>query len=356
MPRDRITFVLPGYPRRPTGGYKVAYTYADWLAGRGHKVVVVHGRTRRCARRIREVATGVAYGIGRTRGPGWYDFHHDVSFLNLSKMSAADIPAADIIVATAVSTASVVASVSATTGSTGAYLIQHYETFAASVSEVHRSYDLPLTKVVVSPWLQDILRRLGHDSIMVENAIDGREFPVGPPPSTRGRSVLAMTSPHHWKRTDLVIEVFRRLRNASSDVSLVSFGVSGQPPELRGVSVHFTNPSPARLVDLYQNSRIYMCTSDYEGYGLPVGEAMASGCSVVTTAIGGVAGFANGAVAYAEIGSADSLYEKVSHMLEDDVQSDRLASRASVQIRRYGLADACAAFEAAIRNSANQDK
>ena len=38
--------VLPTNSRKPIGGYKVTYEYANGLAARGHQVTVVHRRFR----------------------------------------------------------------------------------------------------------------------------------------------------------------------------------------------------------------------------------------------------------------------------------------------------------------------
>lgn len=38
----RVSFLMPGYPVRPSGGFRVVYVYANYLASRGHEVAVIH--------------------------------------------------------------------------------------------------------------------------------------------------------------------------------------------------------------------------------------------------------------------------------------------------------------------------
>src|SRR5690625_6129378 len=40
----RITFLLPTFAPRPSGGFRVVYEYANRLVERGHEVTVVHPR------------------------------------------------------------------------------------------------------------------------------------------------------------------------------------------------------------------------------------------------------------------------------------------------------------------------
>lgn len=38
----KVVFVLPGVQREASGGYKVVYDYANWLAEHGHGVTLLH--------------------------------------------------------------------------------------------------------------------------------------------------------------------------------------------------------------------------------------------------------------------------------------------------------------------------
>lgn len=72
------------------------------------------------------------------------------------------------------------------------------------------------------------------------------------------------------------------------------------------------------LVALYQGAALFVFPSKYEGFGLPVLEAMCAGIPVVTTREGAIPEVGGDAVAYAEAGDADSLAAAMRNVLSLD--------------------------------------
>ena len=71
------------------------------------------------------------------------------------------------------------------------------------------------------------------------------------------------------------------------------FGKYKRPDNLPQWIEYYENPKEEELVrKIYNKSKIFLCTSWFEGWGLPPMEAMACGCAVVTTDNGGVNDFA----------------------------------------------------------------
>src|SRR5262249_31606099 len=110
----RITFLCPHV--RIAGGVRAILTYADRLAGRGHRVTVLvpaPGRLRALSRRLRGVR------------PDWLpSFRARVEWV--TRWSPEWLPPADVIVATAWQSAPIVAAAPAPAGRKF-YLVQHYE-------------------------------------------------------------------------------------------------------------------------------------------------------------------------------------------------------------------------------------
>ena len=75
------------------------------------------------------------------------------------------------------------------------------------------------------------------------------------------------------------------------------------------------------LVALYQGAELFVFPSKYEGFGLPVLEAMCAGIPVVTTREGAIPEVGGDAVTYSEAGNADALAAAIRHILSLDTSA-----------------------------------
>lgn len=143
------------------------------------------------------------------------------------------------------------------------------------------------------------------------------------------------------KHPDMVIEVADRLKQEGYSFEL-SFIGSG---ELEGTlkhevkrrtlseQVHFLGTMTPQDVRSYmERSQIYLFTSDFnEGWGAVLGEAMASGCAVVTSHGIGATPFLTkhkeNALVY-ETGNVDSLYRNVKKLMDSETLRTRLSRNA----------------------------
>lgn len=126
--------------------------------------------------------------------------------------------------------------------------------------------------------------------------------PVAPEEITRVRQtyhirssyVLSVATLHPHKNLDALIDAFVSLRQTTDTaVQLVLVGLRGNAAatlqeKIRTVGIEdatvMTGWAPdADLPALYQGAAVYVLPSRYEGFGIPVLEAMASGTPVITT-------------------------------------------------------------------------
>ncbi|MDE3738261.1 MULTISPECIES: glycosyltransferase family 1 protein [Pseudomonas] len=80
------------------------------------------------------------------------------------------------------------------------------------------------------------------------------------------------------------------------------------------------------LASLFAGARLLLFPSLYEGFGLPVLEAMACGVPVVLTRTSALPEVAGEAGTYVELGDAEGMSEAISWLLEDHMQWQRLSA------------------------------
>ena len=344
-----ISVILPGYASHAGGGYKIAYQYANFLAEAGHRVHIVQMRPDHMRDlkpdRIRSWVRSLVYCIGRHARPRWFKLDARVTVTNHPRQSSAYIPSSDVLIATAMETAEVVASTAQERDVPGIYFIQHYELWSDNPSYVDATWRLPLKKIVIAPWLQQMARDFGQSAVVVPNAIDAAAFPLGPTIENRPVQILGLVSDLPWKRADILAEAMRLVRAELPDVILKTFGVIEKPTDFPAEVRHSRSPSADELRLLYQESRVYLCTSDSEGFGLPAAEAMASGAAVASTDIGGVRSYADGIALFSPVGDAQGLARNVLLLLRDTARTQELAALGREKVSSYSPSAAAEAFE-----------
>ncbi|HSC20650.1 MAG TPA: glycosyltransferase family 4 protein, partial [Solirubrobacterales bacterium] len=195
------------------------------------------------------------------------------------------LPAADAIVATAWQTAEHVAA--ATAGEErprGFYLIQHLEPWSDR-EEVLATWRLPLHKIVIARWLEEVAAGIGERATVIPNGLDFSSLGVDVPPAERGPRVGALISP--FKGAEEVVAALAAARERVPELAAGTFGARPRLGELPAWVEYERLPSPDALRALYNRCSIFLQASHSEGWGLPATEAMACGCALVTYDNGG---------------------------------------------------------------------
>jgi glycosyltransferase involved in cell wall biosynthesis len=299
--RLRINFLFPAYYPEPVGGYMVVYEYANYLAARGHSVTIIYPRRHheweeplsvlqalKDRWRIRET-------LQRNRPlVAWFKFHQDIKLLLTPDLHPAQIPDADVTVATGWQTAGAVEMLPKTKGEKF-YLIQHYEIWAGPKDRVDSTWRMPLKKIVISKWLRELGKELGaHDLRHIPNAIDFERYKIVIPPEQRPLSILCLYHYANFKGISDLLAVLARFHLEFPEVPVVMFGTPARGKEIPDWVNYYKNPPQDVLVnELYNRSSVYLTASLSEGWALPPAEAMACGCAFVGTDIGGFKDYAS---------------------------------------------------------------
>jgi glycosyltransferase involved in cell wall biosynthesis len=156
------------------------------------------------------------------------------------------------------------------------------------------------------------------------------------------RFILHVGNNAAYKNRRGVLEIFSRLRDCA-DLHLV---LAGPPPtpELRTVAaglsrVHFVGPvDDAQLNGLYQRAAVFLFPSFYEGYGMPVLEAMAAGCPVVCSAAAALAEVAGDAALFAPAEDCGALAAHCRTVLADPSLRKELVARGRARAALFDVA------------------
>jgi glycosyltransferase involved in cell wall biosynthesis len=346
----RVTFILPGHTYSPGGGARIAHEYASYLVRHNHSVNLVcpylidPPSTSPRQRALHffnwaqaRLSASVRQRVGRS-ALRWMKIDPRVNFIFVPGLDARFVPDADAVFATYWRTAEYVDTYPPSKGEKF-YLIQSYETWGGPKGRVDATWRAPMHKVVIANWLGRLGRSLGAESLRrIPNALDHSVFHVTTPISSRQPSILALNSPAPIKGTADAVAVLRRVHERYPAVRVSMFGVGVRGKNIPDWIAYYRNPRPEVLANkIYNSHAIYICASHMEGWPLPPAEAMACGCTVATTDVGGVGEYAlhEKTALVAPVGDCDSMFHNLCKLIEDDCLRMRLSEAGTAHIRQF---------------------
>lgn len=342
----RIIFVLPGFATTPIGGFRVVYEYSNCLVARGHDVTVVHPRPflgspppPNVYRRLRRAGGKVRDRLFKPKVK-WQHLDAKVKMLHVPNLVMHWVPAGDVIFATAWQTAKPVLDLPDEKG-TKFYLVQHYETWAGPKEMVDSTWRFPMHKVVVAKWLYETGLSLGCDPneiTRISPGIDQSIFKLGREIQNRPARIAMMFSSQEWKGSSDGLKALEIAKSHVPTLKAILFGVAERPQSIPNWIEYWRDPPQAELVQkIYNSSSIYLAPSWTEGLGLPVAEAMACGCAVVSTDCGGVREYAeHGVNALLSLPhDAEALANNIVHLLNNDALRWQIAGVGHDRIKGF---------------------
>jgi glycosyltransferase involved in cell wall biosynthesis len=349
----QISFLLPSYLPKPSGGYRVIYEYANQLVSRGHGVTVIHPLSwhtyswpRKKRRYLRSLIVKPQVR--------WQAIDRRVNLLFIPEPVLQFIPDADVIVATAWETADVVLNMPKSKGQR-MYFIQHYEDWSGSAAEVDATWRAPMKKVVIAQWLFDKGITLGvprEDMVRVPNGINHDLFRMTVPFEDRKPKATMLFADAEWKGGADGIAALELARKQYPSLSAILFGVSKKPKTLPSWIEYARDPEQSFLVDrIYNESSIFLCPSWSEGFGLPAAESMACGCAVVSTDNGGISDYAeDGKTALlSPPKQPNQLAKHMLQLLQNDSLRTQLARAGHERIQEFTWPRSADLFEQVLR-------
>jgi len=354
--KDTICILVPGRLDRPIGGHKIIYQYANHLAESGFPVIIANSIfepsnekffteiLRRGYAFIRFVYRAIK---GKNSCRNWFTLNKRITVAHVWSYSARFIPTADIYIATDATTSPFLIHYPAATDKKY-YFIQGYENWRLTAKQLIETYHLPLKKIVISHWINDLLTRIGESCVIIPNGFDPKEYYLTIPIEQKEKNHISML--YHEdpiKNSAMGFRALNIVKKSIPDLKVSVFGVYSKPRDLPSYCTYFQSPDLDLHRHINNSASIYIGTSDNEGWGLTIMEAMACGQAIACTSNYGYQEIAvNEANALlSPIGNENDLAINIIRLIEDDRLRWRIAGCGYRSVQSYSINNCAAQFE-----------
>jgi L-malate glycosyltransferase len=335
----KITFIVSQY-NRISGGNRAIFEYANRLQEMGNELnIYVLAKPARWyrvdhwQRIINKKVTSLP-----PESIDWLENKIPINVLSYNDESV--IPDADILFATAWQTADFANRLPDSKGRKF-YFVQHHESlWTREKNKAQKTYFMPFKKIVISTWLKDILQEKYYQQAEVlVTPVNKKTFYRDEIKRDNSSRVCLLHHDYDWKGYKDAIEALKITRSRNSKIEPVVFGEKLEDPSSLFTDAGFTfeyhyRPTGETLRRLYASCGIYLCSSWYEGLGMPSMEAMACGAALVTTDTGGSQDYAiDGETALVSPPKQpEQLAENIARVLDSETLRNKLAESGSQKI------------------------
>jgi GT2 family glycosyltransferase len=174
------------------------------------------------------------------------------------------------------------------------YFISEYETWfypddLVAQASVVSCYRKEFRNITISPYNLDELRSIGLDATLIPCGYDDTTYKVLKDVKREEDTLLAVGRTFFQKNFELTYKAWKNL--AAQRPKMWLYGFEPELAKRDSRIEYFTKPSNEEVNELYNKATAFIQTSRHEGFCLPVLEAMAAGCPVITTDSHGNRGF-----------------------------------------------------------------
>ncbi len=335
----RVNFIVPNIPKKPVGGYKVMYQYANAFAENGHDVHLYHVAT----------IKGISYNIPhwlrwlrtliffKNSKPSWFTLNDNIKTINIPYLTSTAIRKADYNFITMWAEVLEIAELDSSIGPC-VNLIQGYETWVGTEEDVHKSFQTKAKNIVISKYLAEIVEKhTNHYPPIIPNPIGNEFIQITPIEERNPYSISMLYSTYECKGSEFGLEALNQAKKEIPELTVELFGIFS-PPENLPQWIHY-HRNPKDLNKIYNSVSIHVSPSVNDGWDLPCTEAMKCGCVLVCTNIAGHQEYAKDGLTalLAKPQSAESLAQKILEAMKDDSLREKLSYNGQKEVEKYTI-------------------
>ena len=357
----RVCFVVPHFYANPGGGYRVIYEYANQLCHRGYDVTVVYSEHLPTWDLRLNLCQKLRLGWIRfkdntfARKIAWTALDRKIRVRFVHEPVAGAVPDGDIIFATFWPIADCIKDFPDSKGRKF-YLVQDFGDYFGSQKRLEETWKLPFVKVTISRWLYENVAVVdGPDNVVhIPIGINHSVFKMTDAIDNRPSRVTAFFSASPYKSARDCVKAFEICASHNRNFKPAMFGSALLPADLRSSIEYHRRISDGMLAALYNDSKIFVCSSQKEGFALPPAEAMACGCAVVSTDCGGNRDYAEDGVTalVSPPNDPESLARNILRLLDDEPLRIKIARAGHERIQLFKWEASADKLEALFRKYA----
>lgn len=290
----RIAILLPGPRREPVGGYKVLYQYGDHLASNGWKIdfiyltnnIVCGSRFSGVKGKLKKMFFSLFFC------PKWYLFKskngtHKV----INNLKRNSLGVYSNVICSSVETFIYISDENIIERNKIIYFVQDYECWNTKIDKLNETLShKDINYITISDDLhKKITLAGGNVALTLYNGINKADFYNFKKWESRPQSsFLFLYHPSKRKGCDALLQGLLKVNEYAGNIKFTCFSAYPKPKNFPEFIKYYYRPTLEQLNCLYNNNKFFICSSEYEGFGLTPAEAAFAGEIVLTTKNGGV--------------------------------------------------------------------
>jgi glycosyltransferase involved in cell wall biosynthesis len=340
----KIAFILPGGGR--SGGVKCTVKVANGLLRKGHRVRLLVNKGGRSPRtKLRDLWLRARY----TCSNDWLHlFKGPVErFSDIRKYTFEN---KEIVVASGWWAGAEVRRLN----QNGIIKVHHVRSMLKNADQMRAAWGENVPKIVVASYLQEVIEQMCGQKVcaIIPDGMDAAEFYPSVQESERN-GVGTIYGQGYHKDPKTVVKVLENLRTSRPEIPQRVFSLNRKPKDIPR-EIYHRLPSLEKAREIYSRSLVWFLGSYSEGFGLPVLEAMACGCAVVSTSCGGpqdiIKNGENGFLV--KVGEVEQIVNRVKMLLDEGELRQRFVENSKETLRKFSWESSIDKLEETLSNLA----